>query len=89
MRQKLVVVKLVALLLLFAAWPAQGAGEITLNLLGTYETGIFDGGAAEILTYDPATQRLFVVNAEDVSVDIINISEPTSPARVKGSTICQ
>ncbi|MCB9099412.1 MAG: choice-of-anchor I family protein [Anaerolineales bacterium] len=82
MRQKIVIIKLVAVLLLFAAWPAQGAGEITLNLLGTYETGIFDGGAAEILAYDPETQRLFVVNAEDVSVDILNISDPTSPTRV-------
>ncbi|MCB0177198.1 MAG: choice-of-anchor I family protein [Anaerolineae bacterium] len=82
MRQKIVIVKLVVLLLLFAAWPAHGAGEVTLDLLGTYETGIFDGSAAEIVAYDPETERLFVVNAEEVSVDILNISDPTSPALV-------
>ncbi|MEZ4612282.1 MAG: hypothetical protein R2838_18905 [Caldilineaceae bacterium] len=38
------------------------APAVTLTPLGTYDSGFFDAEAAEIVTYDPATQRVFVVN---------------------------
>jgi 2',3'-cyclic-nucleotide 2'-phosphodiesterase/3'-nucleotidase/5'-nucleotidase len=53
-----------------------------LTVLGTYATGVFDEGAAEINAYDPATQRLFVVNADAVTVDVLDISDPTNPTRI-------
>jgi hypothetical protein len=36
--------------------------ELHLRLLGNYQSGIFDGAAAEIADYDPTTQRVFVTN---------------------------
>ncbi|MBC1300108.1 alkaline phosphatase, partial [Nostoc sp. UCD122] len=53
---------------------------LSLKTIGTYSTGIFNEGGAEIPTYDPVTQRLFVVNGGTKSIDIINISDPTQPS---------
>jgi len=55
------------------------AGEV----LGTYRTGLFDESAAEIVAYDPESQRLFVVNANDAQIDILDASDPTSPTKIK------
>ena len=55
------------------------AEAISLKPIGTYSTGIFDASAAEIPTYDPVSQRLFVVNAGAKSIDVISISDPTNP----------
>ncbi|NEQ98531.1 MAG: hypothetical protein F6K30_17725 [Cyanothece sp. SIO2G6] len=52
---------------------------IELSLLGTYATGIFDESAAEIPAYDPATQQLFVTNGDTDAVDVLSISDPTTP----------
>ena len=61
----------------------QGAdGDITLTPLGTYATGVFDGGASEIVAYDAATQRAFSVNATDATIDMIDISDPTAPTLI-------
>ena len=70
-----------AIAMMSAALIAEAAKQkdVTLDLLGTYETGIFDDGAAEIVSYDPVTQRVFVINAADSTVDLLDISDPTSP----------
>ncbi|MEC4985303.1 MAG: choice-of-anchor I family protein [Oscillatoria sp. PMC 1068.18] len=57
----------------------QPSNAIILTPIGTYATGIFDEGAAEIVAYDPETENLFVVNANSATVDIINISDPSNP----------
>ncbi|MEM7584394.1 MAG: choice-of-anchor I family protein [Acidobacteriota bacterium] len=61
--------------------PLAAHAEITLNLLGTYDTGLGEG-ASEIVTYDPMSQRLFTVNATAATVDIIDISNPMMPSLV-------
>ncbi|MEM1170924.1 MAG: esterase-like activity of phytase family protein [Cyanobacteria bacterium P01_H01_bin.35] len=53
-----------------------------LRVLGTFETGLFDESAAEIVAYDPNTQRVFVVNANSATIDVLDISNPTSPDRI-------
>jgi len=58
---------------------------IELNVLGTYASGVFDESAAEIVAHDPVNQRLFVVNANDSTVDVLDINDPEMP--VKLSTI--
>lgn len=58
---------------------ANPAEAISLKPIGTYSTGIFDASAAEIPTYDPVSQRLFVVNAAAKTIDVIGISDPTNP----------
>jgi len=52
---------------------------IALNQIGTFATNIFDEGAAEIVAHDPTTQRLFVVNGGNSSIDILDISDPATP----------
>ncbi len=54
--------------------------SIELTAVGTYATGIFDEGAAEIPAYDPDTQRLFVVNGAGSSIDVLDISDPDDNA---------
>ena len=62
--------------------PPQPTEAITLNPIGTYETGLFDEGGAEIPAYDPITQRLFVVNAGPGTVDVLDVSDPSNPTFV-------
>jgi hypothetical protein len=54
--------------------PAAAASAQVLTPLDTYDSGIFDGSAAEIPAYDPITQRLFITNAEDDAVDVLSVS---------------
>lgn len=49
---------------------------IQLTPLSTYASGSFAQGAAEIVAYDPATRRLFVINAQQNTVDILDASNP-------------
>ncbi len=69
-----------------AAPPAErgrpAGGEVTLSPLGTYRTDTFDEGGAEIVAYDPRTSRAFSVNAQAGTVDVIDISDPSTPTRV-------
>lgn len=58
------------------------SGQIVLTPIGTYSTGIFDAGGAEIVAYDPGTERLFVVNAEANRLDVLDIRQPRRPVRV-------
>lgn len=39
-----------------------------LTILGRYNSGIFDEGAAEIADYDLINQRLFVINGADKTI---------------------
>lgn len=61
---------------------AQAKHYIELTPIGTYASGVFDEGAAEIVAHDPATQRLFVVNAKAASLDVLDISNPTTPTKI-------
>lgn len=58
-----------------------GDSDIEISLLGTFNSGLGEG-AAEIVAHDPETQRLFVTNAEDKSVDILDISDPKHPTKI-------
>jgi hypothetical protein len=61
------------------------AHQASLEVLGTYRTGVFEQGAAEIVAHDPRTQRVFVVNAAATTVDVLDIRNPAAP--VKYATI--
>jgi hypothetical protein len=56
--------------------------SITLKPVGNYRTGVFDGGATEIVAFDAFTKRLFSVNAHDRSVDVLDIRDPSNPAKL-------
>jgi DNA-binding beta-propeller fold protein YncE len=55
---------------------------LTLELLSTYTTGVFDESAAEESAFDPASQRLFVVNGAANAIDVLDIADPAAPALV-------
>ena len=56
--------------------------QINLQPLGTYQSGIFDESAAEIVAHDPNTQRLYVVNASSGNIDVLDINNPANPTRI-------
>lgn len=62
-------------------------GEISLSVVGRYETGIIDEGAAEIAAYDVESQRLFVTNADASGIDVLDISDVTAPTLVTNIAI--
>ena len=58
------------------------ASLIQLSVAGRYQApgDVFDEGAAEIVAHDRASRRLFVVNANDVTIDVLDISDVANPA---------
>ena len=54
-----------------------------LTPVGTYRTGVFDGGAAEIAAYDQGTFRLFFTNAASNQLEVLDISDPTVPTFIQ------
>lgn len=56
------------------------SGSVTLTALGTFDGGGL--GHAEIVAFDPTSDRMFVSNDEEVAVDIVSIADPTAPALV-------
>ena len=55
------------------------ANRINLVPIGTYETGLFDESAAEIVAHDPKAQLLYISNANDQSIDVVSIRNPRNP----------
>ncbi len=53
--------------------------SIYLEVIGTYETGIFNASGAEIPAYDAATKRIFFTNSASNSIEILDISDPANP----------
>ena len=53
--------------------------DLKITALGTYQSGLFEQGAAEIVAHDVRSQRLFVVNAASGKIDVQDIRQPTQP----------
>ena len=64
-----------------ADWRRRDSNTIELKFLGRHSSGIFgpDAAGAESLTHDPKTQRLFVVNVANATIDVVDIKKPTDP----------
>lgn len=64
--------------------PVAEATPASLKLvkLGSYATGQFDVSAAEIPAFDAASKRLFVVNAQSGSVDVLDLADPAAPQKI-------
>lgn len=58
------------------------AAAIALDPVGTYETGVFDESAAEIVEYYAAGRRLLVVNAAEAAVEVLDASDPSAPSKL-------
>ena len=69
---------------LFAVGLACAApASVSLNPISTYATGIFDGSAAEIVAHDKRSQRLFVTNADENTLDVLDVADPANPVLLK------
>lgn len=73
---------LIALMLLTVIPSAAQSDTLTLEPLGTYSTGYFDEGGAEIVAYHAGTQQLFIINGGDNTVDVLDITDPSTPELV-------
>jgi len=56
--------------------------DVTLELKGRFETGVFDKGASEIVAYDSKSKRLFITNGDSQQVDIVDLSDPENPVLI-------
>lgn len=64
------------------ALAAPASTSLSLTRLGTYATGAWDESASEIVAFDKHAQRLFVVNAQAGTVDVLDASDPTALTKV-------
>lgn len=62
-----------------AGLDASGDGPRALSLIGTYESGVFAEGAAEIVAHHPGTQRLFVINSDAGVVQVLDLDAWGNP----------
>ncbi len=70
---------LVAVLILaLTAAPALAGGPM-LSKIGGIKVG--GEGTAEILSYDAGSKALYLVNAEETAIEVIDITDPTAPAK--------
>ncbi|SFO88435.1 LVIVD repeat-containing protein [Cohaesibacter marisflavi] len=54
------------------------AYALTLEPIAKHSANVFDEGAAEIVSYDKAGKKLFVVDGHDKAIDIFDISNPST-----------
>ncbi len=72
-------VLLIALCIAVAIIPAAAQeGALTLEVLGSYTTGLFDEGATEIVAYDADSMQIFSINGNDDTVDVIDARDPAA-----------
>jgi DNA-binding beta-propeller fold protein YncE len=66
---------------------SEAAGTLSLSLIDTYVSGNdFATSSAEIVSYDSCSDRLYVVNSEDATIDVLSLAA-TNSAPSKESTI--
>ncbi|MBL7981012.1 MAG: choice-of-anchor I family protein [Flavobacteriales bacterium] len=53
-------------------------GQVSITHLGTYATGSYNTSAAEVVSFDPVSDRIFFVNAQLNQVVALNASNPAS-----------
>ena len=46
---------------------------VILSKLASYETGIFDENASEIVAFDQKTNRFFVTNSSQQRIDVLEL----------------
>lgn len=69
-------------------WVYEGKGDLTVKHIATYSTGVdWDEGGAEIVTYDAASKRLYVLSGAKRAVEIIDLSVLSSQDAVQALTL--
>ena len=78
MKKKFYSLGLFALSLSFCATTIN-AQDVKLERLSGYSSGVFDEGAAEIVSYDKVGEKLYFVNANAGTIGVLNISDESNP----------
>lgn len=69
-----------------------GPSEVTPGTISLEKIGAYQGGgvaAAEITAFDPASKRLFVVNGQLGTVDVLDLSSPAAPMKIATISVTQ
>ena len=56
--------------------------ELNLGLLSSYSNGVSGTNSAEIVTFDPSVDRLYIANSIAGKLDIVNFSNPSAPVAI-------
>jgi hypothetical protein len=70
-----------------APGPGTSEKDITLTLLGSFASGVFNAAGSEISAYDPHTHRLFITNVAAGAIDIVDIGNPAAPVKVRSVSL--
>ncbi|WP_300357363.1 choice-of-anchor I family protein [Fluviicola sp.] len=54
--------------------------ELKLNLLSSFSNGTEGSNSAEIVAFDPTTDKLYIANSIGAKMDIVDLSNPSAPA---------
>jgi len=58
------------------------ARNLTMTYLGSYQNGAAGTNSSEIVSYDPTTKRLYVVNSVGGKLDVLDFTNPAAPTSV-------
>ncbi len=61
--------------------------ELKLNLLSSFSNGAEGANSAEIVAFDPTTDKLYIANSIGAKVDIVDLSNPSTPALLNSISI--
>ena len=56
--------------------------ELNLQLLTSFSNGATGTNSAEIVAFDPSTDRLYIANSIGQKMDVVNFSNPAAPALI-------
>lgn len=58
---------------------AYESAQMALSKVGTFATNTYNAGGAEIVAFDAATKRLFLVNALAAEIQVVSVADPANP----------
>lgn len=61
--------------------------ELKLNLLTSFSNGAEGTNSAEIVAFDPTTDKLYIANSIGAKMDIVNFSNPSAPVLLNSVSI--
>jgi hypothetical protein len=61
--------------------------ELKLNLLTSFSNGAEGTNSAEIVAFDPTTDKLYIANSIGAKVDIVDLANPATPVLINSISI--
>ncbi|MDX1906305.1 MAG: choice-of-anchor I family protein [Bacteroidia bacterium] len=58
------------------------SSELVLNILASHSNGASGTNSAEIVSFDPVSDRMFIANSVANKLDIVNMANPSAPVAV-------